>query len=92
MTLPFLRGTYLPRNVDPSVNLLEGIYLYDVDALRSVAEQALAMRRQQMAAAEKIIAEHVEAFGAILSGGMNRQASNVLHVPVAETPSPSGAA
>jgi glutamyl-tRNA reductase len=41
---------------------MEGVYLYDIDALRSVAEQSLAVRRQQVASAEAIIAEHVSDF------------------------------
>jgi glutamyl-tRNA reductase len=58
----FIIDIAVPRDVDPAVNELEGVYLYDIDALRSVAEQSLAVRRQQMASAEAIIAEHVADF------------------------------
>jgi glutamyl-tRNA reductase len=38
---------------------MEGVYLYDIDALKSIAQQSLGMRRQQIAAGEEIIAHHV---------------------------------
>jgi glutamyl-tRNA reductase len=58
----FIIDIAVPRDVDPTVNQLEGVYLYDIDSIRSVAEQSLALRRQQIAAAEAIIAEHVPDF------------------------------
>jgi glutamyl-tRNA reductase len=58
----FIIDIAMPRDVDPTVNELEGVYLYDIDSMRSVAEQSLALRRQQIAAAEAIIAEHVAGF------------------------------
>jgi glutamyl-tRNA reductase len=58
----FIIDIAVPRDVDPAVNQLEGVYLYDIDSIRSVAEQSLALRRQQIAAAEAIIAEHVADF------------------------------
>jgi glutamyl-tRNA reductase len=64
----FIIDIAVPRDVAPEVNQMEGVYLYDIDSLRSIADQSLAMRRQQMAAAEKIIADHVADFGARFSG------------------------
>src|SRR6266536_2099942 len=58
----FIIDIAVPRDVDPSVNELQGVYLYDIDSIRSVAEQSLALRRQQVAAAEAIIADHVTEF------------------------------
>lgn len=58
----FIIDIAVPRNVAPEVNEMDGVYLYDIDSLQSIAEQSLAMRRQQMAAGEKIIAEHVADF------------------------------
>ena len=55
----FIIDIAVPRDVDPSVNELEGVYLYDIDSIRSVAEQSLELRRQQVAAAEAIIDDHV---------------------------------
>jgi glutamyl-tRNA reductase len=68
----FIIDIAVPRDVDPSVNELEGVYLYDIDSIRSVAEQSLAFRRQQVAAAEAIIADHVTEFFDSISRGLNR--------------------
>jgi glutamyl-tRNA reductase len=70
----FIIDIAVPRDVDPSVNEMAGVYLYDIDSIRSVAEQSLALRRQQVAAAEAIIAEHVAAFVRSISHGLG-------HVP-----------
>src|SRR5256886_4781348 len=51
----FIIDIAVPRDVDPRVSEIEGVYLYDIDSLQSVAEQSLALRRQQVAAAEAII-------------------------------------
>jgi glutamyl-tRNA reductase len=62
----FIIDIAVPRDVAPEVNEMEGVYLYDIDSLQSIAEQSLAMRRQQIAAGEKIIAQHVSDFSARL--------------------------
>src|SRR5438309_4212637 len=80
----FIIDIAVPRDVDPSVNKLEGVYLYDIDSLQSVAEQSLALRRQQIAAAEAIIAEHVADFVDSISRGLNRVSR------ITEHPSASG--
>ena len=71
----FIIDIAVPRDVAPEVNEMEGVYLYDIDSLQSIAEQSLAMRRQQMAAAEKIIADHVADFAARFGGTAPRAAS-----------------
>ena len=67
----FIIDIAVPRDVAPEVNDMEGVYLYDIDSLQSIADQSLAMRRQQMAAAEKIISGHVSDFAARLGGTTN---------------------
>ena len=69
----FIIDIAVPRDVDPSVNELDGVYLYDIDSLKSIAEQSIAQRRQQIAAAEKIIAEHVRDFWAKLFANESSQ-------------------
>lgn len=82
----FIIDIAVPRDVDPGVNEMEGVYLYDIDSLQSVAEQSLALRRQQMAAAEEIIAEHVADFGEKISLGLNRVKETAEHPTVGERP------
>jgi glutamyl-tRNA reductase len=75
----FIIDIAVPRDVDPSVNEMEGVYLYDIDSIRSVAEQSLELRRQQVVAAEAIIAEHVADFVDSLSRGLNDAARKTEH-------------
>ena len=58
----FIIDIAVPRDVAPDVNELEGVFLYDIDSLQSIAQQSLALRRQQIAAGEEIIAGHVDDF------------------------------
>ena len=81
----FIIDIAVPRDVDPAVNEMEGVYLYDIDALRSVAEQSLAVRRQQIASAEAIIAEHVADFLEKVSCELNRPSSITGHPTVADS-------
>jgi len=53
--------------------------------LRSVAEQSLAVRRQQITSAEAIIAEHVADFLEKISYELNRTSRIAGHPPVADS-------
>ena len=52
----------VPRDVDPEINRLEGIFLYDIDDLQSVAATHLAERTREAADAEAMIATEVERY------------------------------
>ena len=80
----FIIDIAVPRDVDPAVNDLEGVYLYDIDSLQAVAAQSLALRRQQIAAAETIIAEHVAKFCESISGRLNRAGGSAGHPAIGE--------
>jgi len=47
----------VPRDIDPEVNFLENVYLYNVDDLQGIANDYLKLRREEMARCEEIIAE-----------------------------------
>ncbi len=64
----FIIDIAVPRDVAPDVNEMEGVFLYDIDSLQSLAEQSRAQRRQQVAAAEEIIGQHVRDFATWLRG------------------------
>lgn len=55
----------VPRDVDPAVNDIEGVYLYDIDALQAIADEGRRERERQLLACERIIEEHLEKFGFI---------------------------
>ncbi len=52
----------VPRDVDPAVNDLENIYLYDIDDLRELSQKHLADRVRESEKAREIIDEEVAKF------------------------------
>ena len=52
----------VPRNVDPRVNDLDNVYVYDIDDLKGVAEAGLRERRQEALAAERIVEQETTAY------------------------------
>jgi glutamyl-tRNA reductase len=55
----------VPRDIDPEVNLLENVYLYNVDDLQQIADDYLKQRKEEITRCEEII---------------NEKAKSVLHV------------
>lgn len=60
----FLIDIAMPRDIDPDVNNLDNIYLYDIDDLKEVVEENLAQRRGEAEKARAIVDEEVAAFSA----------------------------
>ena len=56
----FLIDIAVPRNVEPAVNGIDNIYLYDIDDLQQVVARNLRGREEIAGQAEIIIAEEVE--------------------------------
>lgn len=52
----------VPRNVAPEVNDLDGLFVYDVDDLQSVASNNSAERKKEAERAEKIVEAEVDRF------------------------------
>jgi glutamyl-tRNA reductase len=52
----------VPRDVDPEMNRLDGIFVYDIDDLQSVVLSNAAERKREAERAEQIIAAEVERF------------------------------
>ena len=78
----FIIDIAVPRDVAPDVNALDGVYLYDIDSLQSIAEQSLATRRAQVAAAEQIISQHVAEFDEMITRGLNCPVQSSEHPTV----------
>ncbi len=51
----------VPRDIDPEVNLLDNIYLYNVDDLQAIAENHLRRRQVEIVRCETIIREKAKA-------------------------------
>lgn len=82
----FIIDLAVPRDVEPSVNDLEGVYLYDIDSLEALARQGQDGRARELAACEQLIADHVAEFTAWLEAAAGRAevpstTSNEFRVP-----------
>lgn len=56
----FLIDIAVPRNIEPSVNQVDNVFLYDIDDLRKVVDANLQGRKKEAEDAERIVAEEVE--------------------------------
>lgn len=56
----FLIDIAVPRNIDPQVNEIEGVFLYDVDDLEGVVNANIQERGRQAEEAEAIVTAEVE--------------------------------
>lgn len=62
----------VPRDIEPEVNFLENVYLYNIDDLQAIADNYLKQRRQEVARCEQIIREKALALLEDAGGGMWR--------------------
>jgi glutamyl-tRNA reductase len=56
----FLIDIAVPRNIDPAVNELDNVFLYDIDDMQRVVDRNVEGRKKVAEQAEEIIAEEVE--------------------------------
>jgi glutamyl-tRNA reductase len=56
----------VPRDVDPEMNKLDGIFVYDIDDLQQAVASHVADRKKEAERAEKMVEEEVERFHARL--------------------------
>jgi len=56
----FVIDIAVPRNVEPSVNELDNVFVYDIDDLQRVVETNVEARKHEAEEAEQIISEEVE--------------------------------
>jgi glutamyl-tRNA reductase len=52
----------VPRDIDPAVNRLDGVYLYDIDSLQAIANKSLESRKKELGVCEDMIDRHVQDF------------------------------
>lgn len=58
----FIIDISVPRNIDPEINKLDNVYLYDVDNLQDVVDTNIQGRLQEAGKAELIINEETDKF------------------------------
>ena len=57
----------VPRDIDPSINQIDNVYLYDIDDLQGIVHQNLTVRKQEALQAERIVEEEGIKFGSWLN-------------------------
>ena len=58
----FIIDISVPRNIDPGINDLDNVYLYNVDDLQGVVDANMFERQKEAEKAEKIIEEEIDTF------------------------------
>jgi len=58
----FIIDISVPRNIDPEINNLDNVYLYNVDDLQNVVDANVSERQKEAEKAEKIIIEELDTF------------------------------
>jgi glutamyl-tRNA reductase len=59
----------VPRDIDPAVNELDGVYLYDIDSLQAIAAQSMEVRKKEIVLCEQLIERHVLDFSGWMAAG-----------------------
>jgi glutamyl-tRNA reductase len=67
----------VPRDIEPELNLLENIFLYNIDDLQAIAEDYLKQRKDELTRCEDIIREKAAA----LLDAPGRSPRNTAHCP-----------
>ena len=60
----------MPRDIEPALCKLDGVCLYDLDSLQSMAGQALAVRKQESVKCHQLIEHHVQDFQLCFDGSL----------------------
>jgi glutamyl-tRNA reductase len=63
----------VPRDIDPQVNFLESVYLYNIDDLQAIADNYLKQRQEELAKCEAIIRERAQALLGAAAGPLPLQ-------------------
>lgn len=58
----FLIDIAIPRDVEPEVHEIDGVYLYNIDDLQAVVEENVGERRKEALRGERIVSEETEKF------------------------------
>jgi len=58
----FIIDISVPRNIDPEINDMDNVYLYNIDDLQGVVDTNLFERKKEAEKAEKIVEEELDTF------------------------------
>jgi glutamyl-tRNA reductase len=66
----------VPRDIEPEINFMENVFLYNIDDLQTIAGDYLKQRRQEIARCDEIIREKA---AALLDTSSSRPPSSTVH-------------
>jgi glutamyl-tRNA reductase len=75
----------VPRNIEPEVNSLENVFLYNIDDLQAIADEYLKQRQEEVTRCEQIIREKVQA---LLGPPARRETHAATQCPIPPSPPP----
>jgi glutamyl-tRNA reductase len=78
----FIIDLAIPRDVEPAVHLMDGVFVYDLDSLQVIAERMLDVRKKEAHECDGLIEKHVREFEAWL----NRAAEKAIPRGAIECP------
>lgn len=82
----FMIDLAMPRDIDPAVQKLDGVYLYDLDSLLSIADRTLAIRKQESEKCFRLIEHHVQEFQSWMEHSPALNFPSIVAVPTAFCP------
>jgi glutamyl-tRNA reductase len=71
----------MPRDIDPAVHKLDGVYLYDLDSLQRMTERTLAVRKQESEKCHQLIEHHVQDFQLWIEGTLSSSFPSIVAAP-----------
>lgn len=74
----FIIDLAMPRDVEPAVHELDGVYLYDLDSLEGLAAKGLEARKREADLGEELILRHVRDFSEWLERATMQRATTAL--------------
>ena len=77
----FMIDLAIPRDIEPAVQNLDGVYLYDLDSLRTMTERTLSVRRQESEKCGEMIEHHVQKCQTWLGGAQALNFPSMATVP-----------
>lgn len=83
----------VPRDVDPDVNEIDNVYLYDIDDLKEVVEENVGARKDEAQKAQQIVEEEILVFEEWLRGlelqptiiELNQRVATIIRDEIAQT-------
>jgi glutamyl-tRNA reductase len=85
----FMIDLAMPRDIDPAVQQLDGVYLYDLDSLQSMAKRTLAVRQRESEKCHHLIEHHVQDFQLWIERAQSSNFPSIAPIPpVARITSP----